>query len=252
MRSSEANGLQTIRNFNMKLTKKELDKLNSIKDKRPSTVIQHIIKYGYITTEELSTKYGYEHAPRAARDVRERGVNLVTYRVKASDGRSIAAYKFGTPVILDNKVSKVAGRSALSSALKKSLVDKYGPVCFVYLQPMEERLLQIDHRVPYEIGGECADNIDCYMLLSPSANRAKSWTCEHCINWTVKDIEFCKNCFWAYPDNYSHVAGKEMRQIVVTFTDDEIEDYNRLIGLVGIDEAEKTIKDLISNFIKEK
>lgn len=78
----------------MKYPKAIINKLNAITEKRPSTVIQHILKYGFITTEELKGKYGYEHAPRAARDVRERGVNLVTYRVKATDGRSIAAYKF--------------------------------------------------------------------------------------------------------------------------------------------------------------
>lgn len=235
----------------MKLSKKILYRLNAITDKRPSTVIQHIIKHGYITTEELASKYGYEHAPRAARDVRERGVNLVTYRVKSSDGRSIAAYKFGDPVFVDNKISKVGGRTALSQALKKALIDKYGAVCFVYLQPMEERLLQIDHRVPYEIGGEQTDNIDCYMLLSPSANRAKSWTCEHCPNWTIKDIEFCSNCFWAHPENYSHIAGREERQIVITFSDNEIEDYNQLISLVGKEKAEDKIKELISDYIKK-
>jgi hypothetical protein len=196
-------------------------------------------------------KYGYEHGPRAARDVRERGVNLETYRVKSSDGRNIAAYKFGNPVFLDNKVSKVAGRTGLSNALKKALVDKYGAMCFVYLQPMEEGLLQIDHRIPYEIGGEQGDNVDCYMLLSPSANRAKSWTCEHCPNWTKKDVEFCKNCFWAHPEDYTHIAGREERQIVITFTDNEIEDYNRLIDLVGLEQAENTIKDLISSYIKK-
>ena len=105
----------------MKYPKEIINKLNSITEKRPFTVIQHILKHGFITTEELKEKYGYEHAPRAARDVRERGVNLVTYRVKAADGRSIAAYKFGTPVFVDDKVSKVAGRTALSKALKKAL-----------------------------------------------------------------------------------------------------------------------------------
>lgn len=235
----------------MKLSKKILNRLNAITDKRPSTVIQHIIKHGYITTEELASKYGYEHAPRAARDVRERGVNLVTYRVKSSDGRNIAAYKFGDPVFVDNKISKVGGRTALSQALKKALIDKYGAVCFVYLQPMEDRLLQIDHRVPYEIGGEQTDNIDCYMLLSPSANRAKSWTCEHCPNWTIKDIEFCSNCFWAHPENYSHIAGREERQIVITFSDNEIEDYNQLISLIGKEKAENKIKELISEYIKK-
>lgn len=235
----------------MKLSEDELNKLNAIKDKRPSTVIKHIIEHGYITTEELTNNYGYEHAPRAARDVKERGINLKTYRVKSSDGRTIAAYKFGNPIFLDHKISKVSGRTVLSKALKKALIDKYGAVCFVYLQPMEERLLQIDHRVPYEIGGEQEDNVDCYMLLSPSANRAKSWTCEHCPNWKQKNVEFCNNCFWAHPENYTHIAGKEERQIIITFTDNEIEDYNRLIDLVGQEKAEDTIKSLISKFIKK-
>lgn len=235
----------------MKYPQNIIDKLNAITDKRPATVIQHILKHDFITTEELKNKYGYEHAPRAARDVRERGVNLVTYRVKGSDGRNIAAYKFGDPVFVEDKLSKVGGRTALSQALKKSLVDKYGSVCFIYLQPMEERLLQVDHRIPYEIGGEQDENnIDCFMLLSPSANRAKSWTCEHCSNWIFRDPAMCEKCFWAHPEEYSHIAGKEERQIIITFTDNEIEDYNRLISLVGVDEAEKTIKDLISNFVK--
>ncbi len=236
----------------MRYSKATIKKLNDITEKRPSTVIQHILKYGFITTEELKEKYGYDHAPRAARDVRERGVNLVTYRVKAADGRSIAAYKFGSPVFIDDKISKTAGRTALSKALKKALLDKYGSICFVYLRPMDERLLQVDHRVPYEIGGERDDkDIDCYMLLSPSANRAKSWTCEHCPNWSDRDIEFCETCFWAHPEDYDHIAGRKERQIVLTYTDNEIEDYNKLIELVGVEHAENTIKQLVADYIQK-
>ena len=234
----------------MKYPKSVLARLNAIKAKRPQTVIRHILEYGHITTEELETLYEYKHAPRAARDVRERGVNLERFWVKSSDGRQIAAYKFGNPVFTENKLTKTRGRTALSKALKKALIDKYGAVCFVYLQPMDERLLQVDHRVPYEIGGEQdSSNIDCYMLLSPSANRAKSWTCEHCPNWNIKDVAVCQSCFWAHPESYTHIAGREERQIIVTFTDNEIEDYNKLIALVGEDKAETTIKKLINKYI---
>jgi hypothetical protein len=98
----------------------------------------------------------------------------------------------------------------LSKALKQALVEKYGSKCFVYYEEMDEGILQVDHRIPYEIAGEYVQetSIDAYMLLSPSANRAKSWTCEHCENWERKESEFCVNCFWAYPKNYEHVAGK--------------------------------------------
>ncbi len=53
------------------------------------------------------------------------------------------------------------------------------------------------------------------------------------------------SCFWAYPENYTHVADVEERQIIITYTGDEIEDYNRLISIVGKDNAEKCIKDVI-------
>ena len=88
------------------------------------------------------------------------------------------------------------------------------------------------------------------MLLSPSANRAKSWTCEHCPNWKVKDVDFCMSCFWSHPENYTHVAGQEQRQIIITFTGDEIKDYNQLIEMVGTENAEKAIKEMINQFVK--
>lgn len=233
-----------------KYPKSFLDKLNAVTAKRPKTVIQHILEHGFVTTEELEQLYGYKHAPRAARDVRELGIPLEMYRVKSSDGRSIGAYRFGNPALAENAVSKTAGRTALSKALKKALIEKFGSKCFIYLQPMDEKILQVDHRIPYEIGGEQDEtDLDCFMLLSPSANRAKSWTCEHCPNWENKNAEFCMKCFWAHPENYSHIAGKEQRQLIITFTGDEIEDYNKLIALVGVDKAEETIKEMIGEFI---
>lgn len=233
----------------MNLPKEFLARLNAVTQKRPKTVIQYILKHGYVTTEDLKN-LGYEHAPRAARDVRELGIPLETFKVKDSNGRSIAAYRFGDPSQSKSMLSKASGRTVLSKALKKALLEKYGSVCFIYLQQMDESLLQIDHRVPYEIGGEQDENdIDCYMLLSPSANRAKSWTCEHCPNWEKKDYNYCVSCFWAHPENYTHIAGREQRQIIITYTDNEIEDFNRLIELVGIDKAEDTIKQLVKKYI---
>lgn len=69
-----------------------LELLESVTEKRPRTVIQHILKHGYITSQELKDLYGYNHPPRAARDVREHGIPLVIYRVEGADGRKIAAY----------------------------------------------------------------------------------------------------------------------------------------------------------------
>ena len=225
--------------------------LESVTAKRPRTVIQHILEHGFITSEELKNTYGYNHPPRAVRDVREYGIPLVTYRVTGTDGRSIAAYKFGDLADVKNNLSKAAGRTVLSKALKQALIEKYGSKCFVYLETMEESALQVDHRIPYEIGGEHDENdIDYYMLLSPSANRAKSWTCEHCENWERKESDFCLHCFWAHPESYEHVAGKYEKIVSVVFTGDEIVDYHKLIAISGEEKAQDLIKRLIHEYLK--
>ena len=229
--------------------KEFLNLLNSVTAKRPRTVIQHILEHGYITSEELKDKYGYNHPPRAVRDVRELGIPIVTYRVTGEDGRKIAAYKFGDPKET-NTLAKTAGRTVLSKALKRALIDKYGAKCFVYLETMDPSVLQVDHRVPYEIGGEHDEqDIDYYMLLSPSANRAKSWTCEHCVNWDKKDASFCMRCFWAHPENYDHVAGKPEKVVSLIFTGNGVQDYNKLIALAGEKTAQETIKSIIHKYL---
>ena len=228
-----------------------LDLLDSVKSKRPRIVIQHILQHGFITSQELKDTYGYNHPPRAVRDVREHGIPLVTYRIEGSDGRSIAAYKFGDPAEAKNLLAKSAGRTVLSKALKQALIEKYGAKCFVYYEAMDENLLQVDHRIPYEIAGEQDEqNIEIYMLLSPSANRAKSWTCEHCENWVEKDPAFCIKCFWAYPEDYEHIAGKQQRIVSVVFTGDEIKDYCKLIEISGIEKAQQMIKQIIHEHLK--
>ena len=71
-----------------KYPKKFLELCHSVTDKRPKTVIDHILTHGHITTDELKSQYGYNHPPRAARDVRERGIPLETFRVVGPDGRN--------------------------------------------------------------------------------------------------------------------------------------------------------------------
>lgn len=231
--------------------KEFLDLLDSVKSKRPRTVIQHILKNGFVTSQELKDLYGYNHPPRAVRDVREHGIPLVTYRVTGADGRKIAAYKFENPADVKNILSKNAGRTVLSKALKQALIAKYGAKCFIYLEEIDESSLQVDHRIPYEIGGEHTEqDIDYYMLLCPSANRAKSWACEHCKNWKIKDINFCLKCFWAHPESYDHVAGDPVKVVAILFSGSEIDDYNKLIELAGNDTAQATIKRILHLHLK--
>jgi hypothetical protein len=199
----------------------------------------------------LKDTYGYNHPPRAVRDVREYGIPIITYRIKGTDGRNIAAYKFGDESNFKNILFKKNGRTILSKILKQSLIDKYGAKCFIYLEYLDENLLQVDHRIPYEISGDQDEKeIDGYMLISPSVNRAKSWTCEHCKNWEHKKAEYCATCFFAHPENYTHIAGKQQKIISIIFTGNEIEDYNRLIEISGIDGAQQVIKNILHDHLK--
>lgn len=205
-----------------------LELLESVTAKRPRTVIRHILDHGHVTTEELRDLYGYGHPPRAARDVRELGIPLVTDRIVASDGRTMAAYRFGDPSQV--RISDASGRTALSAALKARLVEKDGARCNIYLESFLERELQIDHRIPFEISGRDSptDQVDAYMLLCPSANRAKSWSCENCPNWVIKDPATCRGCYWAYPESYTHVATRDVRRLDIMWTGEEVEDYDDL------------------------
>jgi hypothetical protein len=91
------------------LPKYFLRSLKAIAAKRPRAVIDHILKHGLVTTEELRSRYGYNHAPRAARDVREQGIPLVTVcRTKLPEKRSNKAVE---PLISCCSAVPATGRS---------------------------------------------------------------------------------------------------------------------------------------------
>ena len=177
------------------LPKEFLARLKAVTAKRAGIVIAHILKHGHITTEELKEKYGYGHPPRAAKDVRDQGIPLETFRVKGTDGRTIAAYRFGDPSAV--RRGFLGGRRAFSKGFKAALFAASADRCQVCLQKYEERYLQIDHRVPYEVAGDVKfDERDAasYILVCASCNRAKSWSCEHCPNWTkLKIVKTCQS-----------------------------------------------------------
>ncbi|MEH2069675.1 MAG: HNH endonuclease [Nostoc sp.] len=221
----------------------------SVIAKRPKAMINHILQYGFITTEELKQRYGYNHPPRAARDVREHGIPLETFRVTGSDGRKIAAYRFGN--LAKTRFSRLSGRTGLSKQIKNELITRYGCKCFIYLEEVDERELQIDHRVTFEVDGEPGLKPDNFMLLCSSANRAKSWSCEHCQNWgSIKDKSICLSCYWAYPESYTHIAVRQVRRIDLIWQGENVEIYERLKQLAT--NLNKEIPELIEEIIERE
>jgi len=204
--------------------------LQSITNKRAKIVIDHIMEHGLITTEDLVTKYGYDHPPRAARDVREAGIPLETFSVRSANGRRIAAYRFGN---FDNiRIARLHGRRMIPKALKQDLYTRFDGKCGICSVGLEERYFQVDHRVPYEVAGDpdtAFTNASQYLLLCGSCNRAKSWSCEHCPNWLeAKQDTVCSTCYWATPESYCHIALREIRRIDIVWSEDEILTYERL------------------------
>ena len=172
---------------------------------------------------------GYTHPPRAARDVREQGIPLDTFKVRSEkSGRMIGAYRFADPSQI--KGGRIGGRRAFSKAFKDELITRFGSADTITGEKLDPRYLQIDHRVPYEVAGDDESiglNIEDYMLLDASNQRAKSWSCEHCRNWQeLLDPSICLKCYWAFPETYQHVAMHEERRVDVVWQGEEARKYD--------------------------
>lgn len=205
-----------------------LKKIQTITGKRSLVVVNHILEHGEITTEDLEN-YGYKHAPRAIRDVKEQGLPLKRFWTRNSQGRRIAGYRFGN--LDDVKNDQLGGRKVFSKKFIQKVISEQDNKCAICQGRFENRYLQMDHRVPYEVGGDDSGkrNATAYMPLCVTCNRAKSWSCEHCENWLKsKDKKKCQSCYWGSPEKYSHVALEGIRRLGITWQAEEVGDYDKL------------------------
>ena len=226
--------------------------LETVKGKRARIVVNHILEYDHITTEDLEQKYGYKHPPRAVADVRDQGIPIETYTLTSSTGRKIAGYRFGNPQ--DAITGRTGGRQNFPRELKSTLYKIQQGRCAICNQEYDERYLQIDHRIPYLVIGEVADLTDNvqFMLLCRSCNRAKSWSCEHCPNgMNQKDESICQTCYWSNPDKYNHIATQSERRIELVWSHDEVQDYDELVKITDED-IQQYIKSLLRSQIRNK
>ena len=229
--------------------------LENISNKRARIVIEHILENGFVTTEQLEKQYGYNHPPRAARDVRELGIPLDTFRTKDSTGRTIAAYRFGD--LNQVRKGRLSGRQTFPKSFRDELYAKSGGKCSICNGVFEQRYLQIDHRVPYEVAGDTAGNLNPgdFMLVCGSCNRAKSWSCEHCANWlNIKSPQVCLQCYWGNPENHIHVALREVRRTDILWNENEVQVYENLKKLAVENEfpIPEYVKKVITKHLKRR
>jgi hypothetical protein len=222
----------------------------SITAKRARTVINHILKHGIITNEDLSNIYSYDHPPRAIRDVREVGIPLITHKITSEKtGRKIGAYTFDK--LANVKRGRVGGRRAFPKRFKLDLVRAYGARDAITGEPLDPAHLQIDHRVPYQVTGDGGDlDVREFMLIDAASQRMKSWSCEHCKNWLdIQDIAICRTCFWAAPEAYSHIAMEAKRRIDIVWSGTEVADFERVKA--ASDTKGLSISDYVKRILKK-
>lgn len=233
-----------------KLPAEFLELIAKIKNKRAKIVIDHIIDNGQVTTEELESLYGYKHPPRAARDVREAGIPLDTVTVKSTNGKNIGAYKFGDLTNISS--GRLRGRLNWPKDFKAQLLFTYGSKDNISNAVLDAKVLQIDHRIPYQISGDSDDralDVKDFMLLSGTSNRAKSWSCESCQNWLeINDPQICKGCYWAFPESYVHVAMREIRRLELTWQEDEVQEYDSYLALA--EKARVELPEYVKQILK--
>lgn len=222
------------------------------KNKRAIAALKALLAKGEVTTDDLSDM-GYEHPPRAIGDVRDAGIPIVTGRaLSKKTGRQMAVYTFGDPSKIQD--GRIGGRSALPKRFKAALIARYGSRDCITGAVLDERVLQIDHRVPFRIAGDAGlsdHDVEEFMLLDASSQRQKSWSCENCDNMRGKrDIAVCKTCYWAFPETYQHIATQQVRRTDIVWQGKDVEVYDRIAI-----EAQKrgiTVADYIRGLVRLK
>lgn len=204
--------------------------INGGGSKRAANVLRVMLDKGSISTDEIN-QLGYNHPPRAIGDVRDCGVPVITGKGVSRSGQQMAVYSLG--LATDIQEGRVGGRSALPKKFKAALIERYGAIDCITGARLDERVLQIDHRVPYRIDGDTGlsdHDVEAYMLLDASSQRAKSWSCENCPNMApaARKSAVCRRCFWAFPEDYDHIATVQLRRTDVAWQGDDVAVHDRL------------------------
>ena len=239
-----AEGLQiwVMDSIDPKIREKAQRHMDAEPNSRSSKALRVMLEKGSVTTADLNA-LGYDHPPRAIGDVRDAGIPVVREMIRSASGKRMARYRLGNAE--DIREDRRGGRSTLPKAFKAELLARYGSADCITGVGLDPRLLQIDHRVPYRVAGDmglAGRDTSAYMLLDASSQRAKSWSCEQCRNFReLHDAKICGDCFWAYPEEYKHIAMRQIRRTDIVWSGDDVPVHDRLkveADRIGISLAE--------------
>ena len=182
--------------------------------RRARFVRDQILRHRHVTAWEVKKHYSNETA--AVNDLVQVGIPLRTTAVKAENGRSTTQYTFDPQHFRHRRDTRgfVPHRS-------KVLEGGQCALCPSSVQYWK-RTLQIDHRIPFSLVGNAEverDGLAAVQALCPSHNTAKQHACKACEMFRSRDSSQCRGCYWAYPDQYQHIAGQRERRLTVVAHD---------------------------------
>ena len=209
-----------------------------------------ICRNGFVTTDQIR-RAGYAHPPRAVQDVRDAGVPVVTTMVILADGTRMGSYAFGDPIATG---PGSGSRKAIPKKVKTGLLERTESRCGWDGTEMLSNALQVEHRVPFGVSSAAEGDwdLDDFGLACGSCNMAKKKACGECPNFRgAKDPDVCRSCYWAVPDDHSHVATVHRRRLDLVWDGAETALFDALRDASDESPAQ-TIKDLVADYIARR
>jgi len=219
---------------------------------RGAKLLTALIEKGEMTTKELEES-GYGHPPRVRMDLQDIGIEIGThYR----NPHPQSGNRMGTYYLMSPKPGEITKkRSPPPKSFKKKLVKNHNHVCAITQYVFPENELQMDHRVPFLVGGDPDSyELDDWMPLSGSAQMLKKKACDDCENSSAKDVKICGTCYWAFPERYNHVATIPQSVATMVFRGDvEVELFQKISDIARKNEltVNEVIKSILNQWINQ-
>ena len=203
-----------------------IKKAKAVTAKRAKTVIDHILKHGHITTEELKNLYGYNHPPRAVRDVREQGIPLETFRMHGQRQPKPRGLPLRRP--FQDSAGTLAGRKCFCKEFRErhwSNVTAASVAC-VLTTPSPCMQSTIGAHMKWVAGGGVRHrgfNLDGGLMRQVLVLRALQQLDGETGPEGSYDV-----LFGASPASYRHIAMRPVRRLELVWTEQEVAGFDKL------------------------
>jgi hypothetical protein len=176
--------------------------LSAERSPREKSTLGVYLRQGYVTKQDC---YDLGFDPVVTRDLTKHGIVF--------ESRQGAIY-----LDIERSNADHGGPSQMATRRRDVLIEASGFVCNLCGATFEKKRLAVDHRIPHQIvgdrivveHGDAAFQVACYYC-----NNRKQQACRACPA-QESDGQECPTCYWASPEDYTHVARVPERRLVLT------------------------------------